>query len=118
MGSRWYNPATGGFTSRDTTANSPDPNSVAANPFAYAGDSPLVNIDPTGDSWFSSLVHKVSSTLKRAASKVKSVVKKVAAAVARSPIGRAVKTVVTVVVDVAKTEMTRYAPRCGSWRRR
>jgi large repetitive protein len=105
MGSRWYNPATGNFTSRDTTANSPDPNSVAANPFAYAGDSPLVNIDPTGDSWFSSLVHKAANTLKRAASKVKSVGSSVERELKKTAVGRAVLTAVNVVVDVAKTEL-------------
>jgi RHS repeat-associated protein len=44
---RWYDPATGGFTSRDTANNAPSP-AVAANPFAYANDNPLINADPTG----------------------------------------------------------------------
>ena len=48
MGARWYNPAAGQFTSRDTTQVNPDPDSAAANPFAYAGDSPLTETDPTG----------------------------------------------------------------------
>jgi hypothetical protein len=48
MAARWYNPATGSFTSRDTYSNSPTPNSAAANPFAYADGNPLGGIDPTG----------------------------------------------------------------------
>jgi large repetitive protein len=53
MGARWYNPAAGQFTSRDTASNSPVPNSADANPFAYAGDNPLTGIDPSGHSWWS-----------------------------------------------------------------
>jgi RHS repeat-associated protein len=70
MGSRWYNPANGNFTSRDVTANSPDPNSVAANPFAYAGDNPLTNIDPTGGNWFSDAVGAVTNVWHSATSAV------------------------------------------------
>ena len=48
MGARWYDPAAGQFTSRDTAKVNPDPDSAAANPFAYTGDDPLTAIDPTG----------------------------------------------------------------------
>jgi RHS repeat-associated protein len=48
MGARWYDPATGQFTSRDTAHVNPEPNSAAANPFAYAADNPLTGTDPTG----------------------------------------------------------------------
>ncbi len=48
MGARWYNPATGQFTSRDTAQVSPEPHSAAANPFAYVADNPLTGTDPTG----------------------------------------------------------------------
>jgi hypothetical protein len=48
MGSRWYWPASGGFTSRDTAAVSPVPDSAAASPFGYVGDNPLGGTDPTG----------------------------------------------------------------------
>jgi RHS repeat-associated protein len=48
MGARWYSPATSQFTSKDTVTVNPVPDPAAANPFAYAGDSPLVNTDPTG----------------------------------------------------------------------
>ncbi len=48
MASRWYNPATGQFTSKDTSSNSPVPNSANANPFAYGNDNPLTSIDLDG----------------------------------------------------------------------
>ena len=44
---RWYDPATGGFTSQDTQDNPAVP-AVDANPFAYADDNPLSNSDPSG----------------------------------------------------------------------
>ena len=48
MRARWYNPDTGQFDSRDSVSNSPLPNPVAANRFAYADNSPLLATDPTG----------------------------------------------------------------------
>jgi hypothetical protein len=45
MSARWYNPGGGDFTSADTVSMSPDPDSAAGNPFAYAADRPL---EPTG----------------------------------------------------------------------
>jgi RHS repeat-associated protein len=48
MGARWYNSSNGDFTSRDTAQVSPDPDPASANPFAYAGDEPLDQSDPTG----------------------------------------------------------------------
>ena len=48
MGARWYDPAAGDFTSRDTVTVSPDPDPAAGNPFAYAADEPLDFTDPTG----------------------------------------------------------------------
>ena len=48
MGARWYNPATGGFGDKDTTADKPVPDSASASPFGYAGDNPLTATDPTG----------------------------------------------------------------------
>ncbi|NUS16386.1 MAG: hypothetical protein HOY69_34165 [Streptomyces sp.] len=47
--SRWYDPATGNFTSHDATSQSPVP-SVHANPYAYGDDDPMDNADPSGDS--------------------------------------------------------------------
>jgi RHS repeat-associated protein len=48
MGSRWYNPTTGAFTTHDTADNDPTPASINANPYTYANGSPLTNTDPTG----------------------------------------------------------------------
>ncbi|MFJ5811103.1 LamG-like jellyroll fold domain-containing protein [Streptomyces sp. NPDC093093] len=47
MASRWYQPGTGGFTSRDTWQIDPDP-SVQANRYTYGNASPLNGTDPTG----------------------------------------------------------------------
>ncbi|MET9652164.1 LamG-like jellyroll fold domain-containing protein [Streptomyces sp. NPDC006460] len=47
MASRWYQPGTGGFTSRDTWQLDPDP-SVQANRYTYSNASPLDGTDPTG----------------------------------------------------------------------
>ncbi|MFF8279716.1 LamG-like jellyroll fold domain-containing protein [Streptomyces lateritius] len=47
MASRWYQPGTGGFTSRDTWQLDPDP-SVQANRYTYGNASPLNGIDPSG----------------------------------------------------------------------
>ena len=48
MGARWYNPAAGDFTSRDTVQVPPVPDSAAADPFWYAAGNPLSFTDPTG----------------------------------------------------------------------
>jgi RHS repeat-associated protein len=48
MGARWYAPATGDFTTRDTAIVDPVPDAAAANPFAYAGDNPMLTTDPSG----------------------------------------------------------------------
>ncbi|MFJ3900934.1 LamG-like jellyroll fold domain-containing protein [Streptomyces sp. NPDC090025] len=47
MAARWYQPGTGGFTSRDTWQLDPDP-SVQANRYTYANASSMNGIDPTG----------------------------------------------------------------------
>ncbi|MEV0701015.1 polymorphic toxin-type HINT domain-containing protein [Saccharopolyspora sp. NPDC050389] len=47
MGSRWYQPGTGTFASRDQAAL--DPRDIGnANRYTYAGSSPLNHTDPTG----------------------------------------------------------------------
>ena len=47
MGTRWYDPGLGQFTSRDSVfGNLKDPTSL--NQFAYGNDSPVTYIDPTG----------------------------------------------------------------------
>ncbi|HEX5496435.1 MAG TPA: DNRLRE domain-containing protein [Mycobacteriales bacterium] len=47
MAARWYDPATGVFTSRDTVTVDPDP-SAAANRYLYGDANPLTHSDPTG----------------------------------------------------------------------
>ncbi|GAA2904200.1 hypothetical protein Acy02nite_85600 [Actinoplanes cyaneus] len=49
MHSRWYDPETGAFDTRDTANNNPSPDSGAANRFAYAEGNPLTNTDPSGE---------------------------------------------------------------------
>jgi RHS repeat-associated protein len=48
MWSRWYNPGTGQFDTRDGATLSATPTSGRANKFGYAEGSPLVNTDPSG----------------------------------------------------------------------
>ncbi|MEV6212020.1 LamG-like jellyroll fold domain-containing protein [Kitasatospora sp. NPDC051914] len=48
MAARWYNPGAGQFMNKDTWSLSPNPDSVAANPFAYANGDPIANTDPSG----------------------------------------------------------------------
>lgn len=50
-GQRWYNPTTGRFSTQDAHSFLADP--ANGNRYAYAGDDPVNNIDPTGESWFS-----------------------------------------------------------------
>ncbi|MEU8265236.1 RHS repeat-associated core domain-containing protein, partial [Micromonospora sp. NPDC048999] len=49
MWSRWYDPQTGAFDTRDTADNNPIPTSGSANRFAYAEGDPLSNTDTTGN---------------------------------------------------------------------
>ncbi|MGW0313313.1 LamG-like jellyroll fold domain-containing protein [Streptomyces flavidovirens] len=51
MASRWYQPGTGGFASRDTWQLDPDP-SIQANRYVYGNGGPLNGIDPTGHDWW------------------------------------------------------------------
>ena len=46
FGQRWYNPTTGTWTQQDTLDHPLDP--ANANRYAYAGDDPINNLDPTG----------------------------------------------------------------------
>ena len=71
MAARWYDPAVGQFTNKDTFAASPVPDEAAANPFAYVGDNPLGDIDPSGHCGMFSFschvhaaAHKISQTVK------------------------------------------------------
>lgn len=47
MASRWYQPGTGAFASRDTWLLDPNP-SVQANRYGYGAGNPVSNTDPTG----------------------------------------------------------------------
>jgi len=69
MLSRWYNPGTGQFDTKDTVSVPVVPNPAAGNPFAYVSDSPLLDTDPSGHCGFfdfvcsaKNVVHAVVST--------------------------------------------------------
>ncbi|WP_432155436.1 RHS repeat domain-containing protein [Streptomyces sp. bgisy153] len=47
MHARWYDPATGGFSSRDSWTLNPVP-SINANRYGYGNGNPLTNTDPSG----------------------------------------------------------------------
>ncbi len=47
MHARWYDPTTGGFSSRDSWTLNPSP-SIQANRYTYANGTPLTAIDPSG----------------------------------------------------------------------
>ena len=47
MGARWYEPGTGGFTSRDSV-NYSQGDSILANRYTYGAGDPMSNNDPTG----------------------------------------------------------------------
>ncbi|WP_204053231.1 LamG-like jellyroll fold domain-containing protein [Microbispora siamensis] len=59
MHARWYQPAIGGFTSRDTWALVPIP-SAQGNRYAYGNADPLGNVDPSGHSSSPVCLHWVS----------------------------------------------------------
>jgi RHS repeat-associated protein len=60
-GQRWYNPALGRFTQPDSIVRLADPDN--GNRYAYAGDDPINNIDPTGRSCRTSLGLAIGSFL-------------------------------------------------------
>lgn len=71
MGTRWYDPATGAFDSRDTVTYASGP-SILANRYTYAAGDPLDHTDPDGRwpscGWCSRAVNKVASVASTAAS--------------------------------------------------
>ena len=50
FGARWYKPLTGNWTQHDILDSPLDP--ANANRYAYAGDDPINNFDPTGQDAF------------------------------------------------------------------
>ncbi|MGW9198545.1 RHS repeat-associated core domain-containing protein [Micromonospora chersina] len=58
---RWYNPATGSFTSRDTWTIGPDPVSQA-NRYSYGNSNAVLNTDPSGHSPAPGAVAEIGTT--------------------------------------------------------
>ncbi|MFJ8136846.1 LamG-like jellyroll fold domain-containing protein [Streptomyces sp. NPDC096013] len=89
--SRWYNPNSGEFLNKDSVSLDPSPDSVAANPFAYVDDNPMVGTDPSGHcSWWTGscevkaakhVAHKVKHAAKAVYHAAKHVARKVVHAV-------------------------------------
>ncbi|MFI5916006.1 LamG-like jellyroll fold domain-containing protein [Dactylosporangium sp. NPDC051541] len=63
MLARWYNADTGQFDTRDTKANSGVPDSIAANRYQYAGNNPLTNVDPSGNSFWSRIKNATNTVV-------------------------------------------------------
>jgi RHS repeat-associated protein len=52
MSARWYAPATGTFTSSDSTYDGmPTPSAISGTPYGYTGGDPLTNEDLNGHCW-------------------------------------------------------------------
>ncbi|WP_143570491.1 LamG-like jellyroll fold domain-containing protein [Streptomyces acidiscabies] len=99
MAARWYSPEAGQFLSRDTVSNSPLPDSVNANRYAYANQNPMTGTDPTGHGFFSGLKKVGKKLASKAKAKAKSVAKsawKRAPAVVKKAATKAKKTVAAV----------------------
>ncbi|WP_435212544.1 DNRLRE domain-containing protein [Streptomyces sp. bgisy034] len=60
MHARWYDPATGGFSSRDSWTLDPAP-SINANRYGYGGGDPLTNTDPSGHCFWDACVLEVTA---------------------------------------------------------
>ncbi|MEU2155708.1 LamG-like jellyroll fold domain-containing protein [Streptomyces sp. NPDC019396] len=103
MAARWYSPQTGQFNSRDTVSNSPLPESVNANRYAYANQNPMTGVDPTGH-WFDFIKKAVKKVTKKVKSVAKSAWKKTKTAVKRAAkvVRKAARHVKRVVKKVAR----------------
>ncbi|MFF1819395.1 RHS repeat-associated core domain-containing protein [Kribbella sp. NPDC058245] len=62
LGAREYDPKTGRFISVDPEANYSDPQTI--NGYSYSNNSPISFSDPSGNSWFSSVVSSIGSAIK------------------------------------------------------
>jgi RHS repeat-associated protein len=111
MSSRWYNPVTGGFDTRDAANVSPvGADSIGANRYAYANANPLSMSDPAGTwpSW---------NSIKNAVKKVANTVVSVAKAVYNNvilPVVNAVVSVVKAVVNVVKSAVNWVANKVSA----
>ncbi|MFD1661856.1 DNRLRE domain-containing protein [Streptomyces caeni] len=63
MAARWYDPATGGFSSRDTWTLNPVP-SINANRYGYGNGDPLTTTDPSGHFSLKDLERTVERTVR------------------------------------------------------
>jgi hypothetical protein len=51
FGNRYYDPGTARWTQADLFATAPGPGQSNASPYAYAGDDPINQLDPSGNAW-------------------------------------------------------------------
>ena len=103
MDSRWYNPGSGEFLNKDTLSVSPDPDSTAANPFAYVSDNPMGDIDPTGHCGFFGMG---CGLVKKAEHAIKKVVKAVAKRVLPASVYHAVAKAAHAIVKKARRDIS------------
>jgi RHS repeat-associated protein len=83
MGSRWYNPGSGTFLSRDTAQYASGP-SILANKYTYGAGAPMDYNDPDGNWPSCSLCHKAARAVSNVVHHVASAVRTVASYVYRA----------------------------------
>ena len=114
MGSRWYNPTTGQFDTRDAASNSPTPDTAAANRYAYASANPLTNVDPAGTWSLRGLARSVGNTIARVATAVVNTVIQVVSAVVNAVVN-AVSAVWNAAVGLVRSAVS-WAQNTGAGR--
>ena len=62
-GARYYMPSLGRFITPDSIVQDPMGNPQTLNRYSYAGNNPVLNIDPSGHFWFSAIVAIVKATV-------------------------------------------------------
>lgn len=83
MGARWYDPATGAFTARDTVDH-PGGDAVLANRYTYGNADPMNVTDPDGNwgcGWCKKVANKVSNAVSSVVSSVSSAVSSVSSGI-------------------------------------